>query len=190
MPVSRRTALSALLAAGGAKHVTKLGDVVPPSIPGVATSPPAVPPGSSTGIVRAREVIVSGSNGGVFVYSGKPAAGNMIASITGSAGTDSYGNSYYAGLSSYSTLGGFPSAININGGGISFYQATSSIPPYDYNVLVGGLGQNATPQFQLVAYQSFQLESPGVNNTTLPQPPPAATPAAIIAALQAAGIFT
>ncbi len=63
------------------------------------TQPPTtVAPGSASGIFRGRLVIISGSsaNGsnGLFVYSGAPAAGNLILSISAVAGTDQYGNNY------------------------------------------------------------------------------------------------
>jgi hypothetical protein len=43
-------------------------------------------------------LIADGSNGGVFVYSGVPASGNLIGSWAGQAGTDGEGNSYPQGL--------------------------------------------------------------------------------------------
>jgi hypothetical protein len=41
------------------------------------------------------------NSAGAFFYSGPPAAGNLIASIAPTAGTDAFGNAYQAGLSSY-----------------------------------------------------------------------------------------
>jgi hypothetical protein len=57
-------------------------------------------PGGRSGTLVARRIIVTttGSNTGVFVYSGAPSAGNLIGSWTSSAGTDPYGNTYPAGL--------------------------------------------------------------------------------------------
>jgi hypothetical protein len=71
----------------------------------------AVSPGSGN-VVRARLVIIFGLTGGLFVYSGTPAFGNLIFSIAAVAGTDQFGNSYLAGETSYSTSG----ILNINGG--------------------------------------------------------------------------
>ena len=45
-------------------------------------------------------VVIEGSNDGLFVYNGTPAAGNLIASISFAAGTDPYGNPYRAGFES------------------------------------------------------------------------------------------
>src|SRR5260221_740980 len=44
-------------------------------------------------------LIVQNNTQGIFVYSGIPAAGNLISSISAAAGTDKYGNSYPAGFS-------------------------------------------------------------------------------------------
>ena len=44
---------------------------------------------------------------GMFVYSGAPGSGNLIASIAPTSGTDQFGNAYQAGVTSY-TAGGFP----------------------------------------------------------------------------------
>ena len=38
---------------------------------------------------------------GIFIYNGVPGVGNLIESITGAAGTDSYGNAYLAGNTYY-----------------------------------------------------------------------------------------
>jgi hypothetical protein len=60
--------------------------------------PTAVSPGSSN-IIRASIVIITGGAGsGLFVYSPSPGAGNLVASITGASGTDTYGNAYGAGF--------------------------------------------------------------------------------------------
>jgi hypothetical protein len=55
--------------------------------------PPAgVQPGSYSGIIRARVIIISGTGSGLFVYEGLPGPGNPpVASITESA-TDPFGN--------------------------------------------------------------------------------------------------
>lgn len=39
---------------------------------------------------------------GLFIYSGTPAAGNLVASIASTGGTDSFGNTYLEGVVSYS----------------------------------------------------------------------------------------
>jgi hypothetical protein len=62
-------------------------------------TPVGTQPGVSQGIVRARQVIISGSADGVFVYYGTPGPGTLAGSWAAAAGTDPYGNSYVAGLS-------------------------------------------------------------------------------------------
>lgn len=41
------------------------------------------------------------SSAGIFIYSGTPAAGNLIASIASAAGSDRFGNAYVQGIGSY-----------------------------------------------------------------------------------------
>lgn len=50
----------------------------------------------SSQVVIANQVIIEGSNDGLFVYNGAPALGNLIASIAATPGTDPYGNVYNA----------------------------------------------------------------------------------------------
>lgn len=42
------------------------------------------------------------NSSGLFIYSGTPAAGNLIASIAPTSGTDSFGNTYLGGIVTYS----------------------------------------------------------------------------------------
>lgn len=46
--------------------------------------------------------VISGTS---LYYNGAPAAGNLVASITATSGTDSFGNAYLAGITTYSTTG-------------------------------------------------------------------------------------
>jgi hypothetical protein len=46
------------------------------------------------------------NSAGAFFYSAAPALGNLVASSASSAGTDSFGNVYYSGESSYNPSGG------------------------------------------------------------------------------------
>lgn len=46
----------------------------------------------------AKRVIITGTNGELLVYNGPPAAGNLIIAISGTAGSDSFGNAYNAGV--------------------------------------------------------------------------------------------
>ena len=46
-------------------------------------------------------LIIPGTKGGLFVYNGAPAFGNLVASIAAQPGTDIFGNAYLAGFASY-----------------------------------------------------------------------------------------
>lgn len=58
---------------------------------------------AGTGTFDAGNTIINPS--GIFFYSATPANGNLIGSITPAGGTDSFGNSYLAGVCSYTTGG-------------------------------------------------------------------------------------
>lgn len=65
---------------------------------------PALPMGSAA-VFKGRLVVISGtaSDGsvGLFVYAGTPGAGNLVGSIASTSGTDQFGNTYLAGITSY-----------------------------------------------------------------------------------------
>lgn len=46
-------------------------------------------------------IVADGTSGEILVYSGTPAKGNLIASVSGSSGTDSHGNSFVEGVGVY-----------------------------------------------------------------------------------------
>jgi hypothetical protein len=90
--------------------------VAPVNAPAGQATPIGVTPGT-TGLVIARQVIIIGSGGQLLVYSPTAAAGNLIASIAGAAGTDTYGNKYLAGFTTY----GGTDAMQMETGDITFY---------------------------------------------------------------------
>lgn len=53
---------------------------------------------STASVLQVQTLIVGGSTGGVFIYNGTPATGNLIGSWAGAAGTDAFGNPYPQGL--------------------------------------------------------------------------------------------
>jgi hypothetical protein len=53
-------------------------------------------------LIAGNTIIINGQ--GEFIYNGPPAAGNLIASFANSAGTDSEGNAYLAGIVSYNPV--------------------------------------------------------------------------------------
>jgi hypothetical protein len=77
----------------------------PPGVsPGVG-----VQPGSSSNIIRARIVILSGPGDGLFGYSPAPGFGTLVVSVTAVGGVDQYGNAYGAGFNLYG-----PGGANVN----------------------------------------------------------------------------
>lgn len=63
--------------------------------------------------------IISGTS---LYYSGTPAAGNLVASISEAGGTDSFGNVYLAGFVTYLYSGGVPvNAVSVFDNGVTFY---------------------------------------------------------------------
>jgi hypothetical protein len=57
-------------------------------------------------------VVAGGAGSGIFVYSPSAGAGNLVASIAGSAGTDPYGNAYPAGIMDQTGAGGLQTVIH------------------------------------------------------------------------------
>jgi hypothetical protein len=80
--------------------------------------------------VRARIVTVFGANGGIFVYSGTPAKGNLIASTAATAGTDAFGNAYLSGFTSYINVGGTFVAAEHRDNGLLFATAPAAGGPW------------------------------------------------------------
>lgn len=80
--------------------------------------------GAITGI----NFVADGTNGGIFIYSGTPANGNLIGSWAGQSGTDAYGNAYPQGINvttgaiSGTTFSG--TDFIINSSGAFFYSGT------------------------------------------------------------------
>lgn len=91
--------------------------VYDPSATGVA-------PGSHSGILRARKVIIIGSGGELLVYSPTAAFGNLVASIIAGSSviSDQYGNKILPGITDYSPNS---SAVQLFGSQILFYTFSS-----------------------------------------------------------------
>jgi hypothetical protein len=76
-------------------------------------------------------LIQAGTAGsGLFVYSGVPAAGNLIYSITAANGKDLFGNATLAGAVSYTTVASGVQAVQVNAGVILWYHAATEAGPY------------------------------------------------------------
>lgn len=95
-------------------------------------------------VVRARQVIVSGPGSGVFVYSGKPAFGNLIASMDANTTFDGKGNPVLPGIVAYTVVGGTTFAQEMQGAGttVGIYPPggpwTTFVNALQWNVSVGG----------------------------------------------------
>jgi hypothetical protein len=94
-------------------------------------APPSIASGAGA-VFKGRLVVISGtsSNGsvGLFVYSGAPANGNLIASIASTSGTDQFNNAYQAGITSYDP-GVTNNIVNLFAGIISLSRSTLSQNP-------------------------------------------------------------
>jgi hypothetical protein len=106
-------------------------------------------PGSRTG--RFPQVVIFGPKGQLLIYSGPPAAGNLVASISSAAGTDSKGNAFLAGVSSYTQSAPFLAA-NMNSGLVDFFKATSQAGPWGSN---GNITGDTTGNLDLSASSSL-----------------------------------
>ena len=93
----------------------------------------AYPAGFSagSGSVFAGTNFVLNTNG-LFFYTGTPALGNLSISIAPAAGTDSHGNVYVAGLTTYLTIAGSTYAVSASlpsGSGLPGFSVTTSTHP-------------------------------------------------------------
>jgi hypothetical protein len=136
-----------------------------PTQPGVAAGP-------SSGIIRARQVIISGPNGSVLVYSGTPAAGNLIASMAGTAFHDPAGNAVLSQVTSYQVIAGTAYAVQMAGSAITFWTAATQAGPYT-NVANVGIDASANLLLQSAAgiirstspYEAISGLQPGTTGT-------------------------
>lgn len=123
-------------------------------------------------ILEATTVIIrGGTDEGIFLYSGTPAAGNLIGSWAASAGTDPYGNNYQAGLGIFSggtLLGvwdGNAWSIGESGQGQIRAVVASLIPSLQFTTPNPNIGNSASISatqvgFGTAAFDEFDLEGP------------------------------
>ena len=89
-------------------------------------------------------------------YNGTPALGNLIASESSAAGTDSFGNAYLSGEAGYSHVGGVWYAVQNGGTGLTavtaYYTATSAAGPYTLRgfIQADSSGMRITSQSPLI----------------------------------------
>lgn len=87
------------------------------------------------------------NNSGMFLYSGTPALGNLIASITNAAGTDANGNAYLEGITSYEIAPSPNIAVQMDLGQIEFWRAASGAGPWSQ---INGLTLANSPNTNLI----------------------------------------
>jgi hypothetical protein len=76
--------------------------------------------------ITGAQFIAYGANGEYLAYSGPPAAGNLISSVSGAPGTDAVGNNYLPGTTNYDKIsGGYINATQLYDGQIVFSQAAA-----------------------------------------------------------------
>jgi hypothetical protein len=120
-----------------------------------------------SGTITGGTLVVDGTSGGVFVYSGPPALGNLIGSWAGAAGTDGFGNVYPQGFNiSKGAISGtvFSGAdFIINTAGIFIYSGT----PAAGNLLISLAGATGTDGFGNNYPQGLTVYGPSGAKITL-----------------------
>jgi hypothetical protein len=82
---------------------------------------------TATGTVTSTTVVVQGASAGIFIYSpGVPALGNLVGSWAASAGNDSFGNAYPAGLQITGTGQLLAGNLIVNTSGVFLYGTTTT----------------------------------------------------------------
>lgn len=103
---------------------------------------------TAEGTITTTTLIAQGATGGMFVYAGTPAAGNLIASAAGQAGTDAQGNDYVAGIGAYTAFGsGDEYSIQLlddtaGEGAFIVFDCTNN--PFDSPPFLGAVGDNSS----------------------------------------------
>lgn len=113
--------------------------------------PPTQAPGASAGITRARIVeVIGGPNSGVFVYSGQPGAGDLIASFAGDTTADLFGNPVTPDSLTFYGTAGNDITIGLEGpDSIIQFRSGASFELTPANVAAGVLGSGPGSDMQL-----------------------------------------
>lgn len=95
-----------------------IGGLPPRRIDQQFSQPPvAIQPGSQTNVVTATIVqVIGGPNSGIFVYSGAPGAGDLIASMVGATTADQFGNAVQPDAFTVYGAGGQQILMALSGG--------------------------------------------------------------------------
>ncbi len=114
-------------------------------------------------------IIADGTSGEILVYSGSPAAGNLIGSWSGASGTDGFTNAFAQGLEVHSgglvldNQGSAPSAVS---GASSFYSSTAGRPRYLNSAGADAVIERSevnVAQFSIGANTTFTAIGPALN---------------------------
>jgi hypothetical protein len=99
---------------------------------------------TASGTITATTVVVAGATGGVFVYSGVPANGNLLSSNAGTGGTDAFGNVYLGG--GFAVYSGSAAVLIGVFGGIPSYEMYTgdTMQQTAANIGTGVVGSGAT----------------------------------------------
>ena len=120
--------------------------------------------------LNAPSLVLFGSDGELLVYSGTPANGNLIASVSGASGTDDESNTYPAGLRITGTSGGSVTIDPTANSGIPYVQFTPkgathiNFPPQAY---AGGINLGAANEVEALYLTSGQSQSAANTNSAL-----------------------
>lgn len=167
---------------------------------------PGVTPGV-TGQVIARRVIIVGANGEFLVYNPAIAAGDLVVSIAGEAGTGLAGDTVQPGVVSYDSSGDYAQLFGARLNLLASAGVTPSSLAADPGELIISSGQSTSgfdPQSQIVMFDEQASGSPnGIiellagnlkigTSSSQPVPYPSTgitTVAEVVAALKLVGIF-
>lgn len=105
----------------------------------------------NAGVIKGVQIISAGNAPEFLVYSGAPAANNLILSVSSAATTDSFGNHVLQGFAYYTTT----TAYQITNGGFQYYSGTMS----------GGWG--TVNSFIEVVANVLRLENPNLTRFTI-----------------------
>lgn len=104
-------------------------------------------------------VIIEGTQGGLFIYSGTPALGNLIISAAAAAGTDPFGNVYPQGIEIFGTGQLIAGNVIVNPSGVFVYSGT----PAAGNLIVSVAPSAGTDAFGNAYLQGIELFGQGAD---------------------------
>jgi hypothetical protein len=137
---------------------------LPPRRPDQQVSQPevAVQPGSQTGILRVRIIqVIGGPNSGIFVYSGTPAAGNLIASLVGSTTADTFGNTVNANALSFYGTAGNDMVMGLNGGASFLSFITGAVIEQEASNITSSIVGSGNAEQMVMSFAGPKGTSPG-----------------------------